>query len=102
MIRTTTPTHTFTLPFDPAECDELRITYEQNGRIIIEKGLQDATIDSVKKTVSIILAQEETAAFAVGLPVHLQLKCMVGTTVMASSIYTLSVSNVLSDELMGV
>ena len=29
MYRATTPTHTFTLPVNPADCDEIQVTYRQ-------------------------------------------------------------------------
>ena len=29
MYRATTPTHTFTLPVNPADCDEIQVTYKQ-------------------------------------------------------------------------
>lgn len=102
MIRTTTPTHTFTFPFDPADASEMWITYTQNGDIKLEKHLEDLIISSVEKTVSFTLTQEETKSFVDYAPVFLQVKCRIGETVMASVIYTLSVEAVLNDTLMGV
>lgn len=102
MIRTTTPTHTFTLPIDPVTIDELWVTYTQGGSIKLEKQLSDLAIDSDAKSVSFTLTQEETKAFTEGSPVYFQLKCRQGETVMASPIYTVMVGDVLNDDLMGV
>ena len=102
MIRTTTPTHILTFPFDPATIDELWVTYSQDGMIVMEKQLGDVTIDSEANTVEITLTQAETKQFNVsGGAVLLQVKARQGETVMASDVKTLRVLDVLNDELMG-
>lgn len=102
MIRTTTPTHSFTLPFDPAEADELWITYAQNKWIQLEKKLPDLTIDSVNNTVSFMMTQQESALFNSNTPVKVQIKVRQGDVVMASDIYKLRVEDVLNANFMGV
>lgn len=37
MRRLTTPTHTFTLPFDASVVDKFLLTYVQNDIIVLEK-----------------------------------------------------------------
>lgn len=101
MIRTTTPTHTFVFPFNPAELDELWITYKQNGMILINKELPDLTVDSEKNSVEFVLSQEETASFNDNIPVYIQIKCRQGSTVMASETYKVRVVDVLNDNFMG-
>ena len=102
MIRTTTPTHILKFPFDPADCDELLITYKQNGDIKVEREKSDVTIDSVEHTIEYKLTQEETKSFtALGI-VYLQVKCRQGEDVMASVPETLKVEDVLNDTLMGI
>lgn len=60
MRRGTTPTLTFTVPFDTADVDELYITFEQ-GKQELEKTKEDCTFEEHKVIVS--LTQEETLAF---------------------------------------
>ena len=37
MIQGTTPTHTFTIPFDVSLIKELKVVYAQQGEIVLEK-----------------------------------------------------------------
>lgn len=101
MIRTTTPTHILTFPFDPTECDEIQATYSQNDKICFQKGKEDFEINSMNKSVRYMLSQEETKSFNVYSPVSLQVKVRIGEIVMASDIKTLRVGQVLDDSLMG-
>ena len=41
----TTPKHTFTFPFETDLIQELKITYSQNKKIILEKYLSDCEVD---------------------------------------------------------
>ena len=41
MIRGTTPTHIFNIPFDTSLVDEVKITYAQEDEIILIKGTAD-------------------------------------------------------------
>ena len=63
----TTPKHTFTFPFETELIQELKITYSQNKKIILEKYLSDCEVD--KNSVSYKLTQEETFLFAEGVNV---------------------------------
>lgn len=99
MIRGTTPQHTFEFPFDPADCSEIVITYEQKGIEILEKHIGDLTIDSEENTVAFRLTQEETLAFGVGY-VEVQVKAKVGNNVMASEIFTVPASRILDEEVI--
>lgn len=65
MIRGTTPTHNFTLPFDPPDGAEYRIVYAQ-GEDYKEKILFEITTGrcNVKdRVISVRLAQSETLLF---------------------------------------
>lgn len=101
MIRTTTPTHTLTFPFDPADCDEIWVTYKQNNQILVERDKSEVTVDSATHSIEYKLAQEETKSLSAIGPVFLQVKVRQGATVMASDIKTLKVNEVLNDDLMG-
>lgn len=65
MIRGTTPTHTFTLPFDPPKGTEYRIVYAQ-GEDHKEKTLFEFTAERVEvsgRVLSVRLKQAETLLF---------------------------------------
>ena len=102
MIRTTTPTHILKFPFDPADCDEILVTYKQNDRIVVEREKPDVTINSEEHTIEYTLTQQETKSFSALGIVYLQVKCRQNETVMASDMKTLKVEQVLNDDLMGV
>ena len=68
----TTPTHTFTLPFEKEMLADLRITYLQNKKKIFTKGMEDVEISG--NDISLILTQEDTFLFEAGKNVSIQLK----------------------------
>ena len=61
MIQGTTPKHTFNLDIKTELIDKLRISYEQNGKIILSKEKKDCTIG--ESAISTSLTQEETLKF---------------------------------------
>jgi hypothetical protein len=61
MIQGTTPTHTFTLPFNADTLTAVRFTYKQNGKIVLEK--EGADVVKKDNTISVKLTQEETLMF---------------------------------------
>lgn len=65
MRRGTTPTHTFTLPFDPPDGAEYRIVYAQGEdhkeKIILELTTKRITING--RVLTVKLKQEETLNF---------------------------------------
>lgn len=69
MRRGTTPTHTFTLPFDIATVKKLRITYEQDGFKLVKE-----EYDAQGNKISVKLTQSETLSFDCEKPARAQLK----------------------------
>lgn len=65
MRRLTTPTHTFTLPFDASVVDKFLLTYVQNDIIVLEKNEQEVLADG--NVWSVELTQEETKKFKPGV-----------------------------------
>ena len=63
IIRGTTPTHIFSCDIDLKDIDSLYLTYSQDGQTIIEKTLDDVTINEDDKTISVTLTQEDTLKF---------------------------------------
>ena len=54
MRQTTTPTHSFCIPFEPEMVERLLLTYTQNNVIVLEKRKEDMDVNgqvwSVKLT----------------------------------------------------
>lgn len=61
MIKMTTPTHSFTLPFGVSNVDDLRISYAQHGKTVLTKGKDDCALEG--NTIKVTLTQEETDLF---------------------------------------
>ena len=61
IIPGTTPTHTFTLPFDTSYIKSLRIFYADGNNILLTKELKDATLSG--NQIIIELTQEDTLLF---------------------------------------
>lgn len=103
MYRTTTPTHTFTLPIDTSECAVIKVTYLQDAvRLVKLKQGADIspgmTLD--EDCVVINLTQEETKAFKPG-QVQVQLRALTnGGKSYQGDIDTVSVGKVLDDEIL--
>lgn len=105
MIRGTTPTHKFELPFEVSILKDLRISYMQNtygqndNRLLIDKKMTDCTLDG--NTVLVKLTQEETLKLKHGMEVKIQIKVL--TTegdVLASTVYKKTVKEVLNEEVL--
>ena len=104
MYRATTPTHTFTLPFDTSVCKEIQLTYSQEGRNILVKHYQDEilpegmTLDGAD--VNVFLTQDETKMFKKG---RAQAQFRILTTankVIASQKMQVPVHDVFNEEVL--
>lgn len=58
MIIGTTPTHTFTLPYDTNLIKDLVITYSQYDTMVFQKSLSDCTLSGNK--IAVNLSKEDT------------------------------------------
>ena len=56
-----TPIHEFTIPFDVSFIKEFKVTYKQDGEVVLEKYLKDFEIK--ERVLSVRLTQEETFLF---------------------------------------
>ena len=61
MYRGTTPTHIFTLPFNVEQLQKVEVTYEQLGRVILQKTKTDCTLEG--KIIRLELTQAESLLF---------------------------------------
>lgn len=62
MIRGTTPTHTFSLPFNVPSNAKIRVVYSQKDTVLIEKTIKDCSIKD--NEISVTLTSDETLRFS--------------------------------------
>ena len=95
MRQGSTPTFTIRTDVDLTGASALFITFEQSGRIVLEKTLEDCTISSDKIVVQ--LSQEETFLFkeTITSAVKVQIRAAVGDTRYTSNEMNLKVSRAI-------
>lgn len=99
MIRGTTPTHIFRLQIETATIKEVRITYAQYSKVILEKTEKDVTLED--KSIRLKLTQEETLLFRDKVSVQLQLKILTtDNSVLACPVKDLPVEEILNEEVL--
>lgn len=76
MIQGTTPTHKFHVDIKATDITELRISYEQNGKIVLTKGKEDCAFED--KAIVTRLTQEETLKFDAPGNVRIQIHALIG------------------------
>ena len=95
----TTPTHTFTIPFDITLISKLRILYSQNNEVLITKELGDCTV--LDNAVEVKLTQQETLAFDPRYNVEIQLRVLTaGGDALSSDIITTTVNRCLESDVL--
>lgn len=96
MYRGTTPTITFTLPFDGSRITALNLCFAQQGEVILEKKSDACRLEKDRLQVS--LTEQETLLFdAKKGMVEMQLRIGCGDARMASNIMQVSVDRILKD-----
>lgn len=99
MIRGTTPTHIFRLPFDTSLIDEVRIIYSQNDEQILVKETVDCNLDG--NTISVTLTQEDTFKFDCKKCVQIQVRVLTARgEALASKIKHIDVEKCLDNEVI--
>lgn len=101
MRRATTPTHIFTFPetVEVGSVSEILISYTQCGKTILEKTLENLTIDTDNNRFEVKLTEAETDKFAPGKAL-IQLRAKIGDTTLASQMIVFPVKPVLNSEEM--
>lgn len=94
MIRGTTPTMHFELPFEATDIDEGYITISQRGLPNLDIPISRCTTDGNVLTLS--LTQEETLRFRPA-PAELQLRVKTDENVLASEIITFDIGAILKE-----
>ena len=99
MIKGTTPTHTFTLPFDTSMVEKVRIIYAQGENVVLVKETKDCNLDGME--VRTTLTQQDTFNFDDCDCVQVQIRVLTkGGDALASVIKRVGVSQVLDDEVL--
>jgi hypothetical protein len=100
VIRGTTPTHEFELPYPIALVDDIRVVYGQNKKAIIVKTINDCTL--TEGQISISLTQEETFLFSASKKVEIELRIKLanGKVVRTEEPIILRVIGSMSDEVI--
>ena len=99
MIRGTTPTHMFMLPFEVALVKEIRILYAQKEKVLFTKETADCVMEG--NMVSVTLTQEDTFKF--DCKNHIQIQLRVLTTdgqVLSTPIKYVDVGTCLDSEVI--
>ena len=74
MIRATTPTHYFNIPFDTSEVKSCLVIYAQDDKEIFSKRTEDCVFND--NTISTTLTQEETLLFDCEKRAQIQLRVL--------------------------
>ena len=87
MHRGTTPTNIFRTDVDLTNASVLFITYKQNGKVILEKTIDDVSIHG--EMVEVRLSQRETLLFSEGIvTIQIRAKFQDGSVIASSLIRT--------------
>ena len=96
MIRGTTPTLEFTLPFDTSSLNDAYITFAQNRKVIVSKKMSECACNANKLTVK--LTQTETLKFSHSFEVEMQIRAKTKAgDVLASDIMHVKTGCILLD-----
>lgn len=96
MIRGTTPTLEFLLPFDTSEIAEAFVTLSQNGVVILDKALNDCKCQERK--ISVRLTQEDTLKLSCDCKTDIQVRIRSKAgDALASDITRVSTDRILKD-----
>lgn len=100
MIRATTPTHIFNLPFETNTIKELSITYSQRKTPLVQKNKGNCAFDG--KVIALTLSQKDTLKFSDRRPVEIQLRVLTtSNTSLAGTITEIDVGRILDDNILG-
>lgn len=99
IIRGTTPTLRFKIPFEQAIIKVAYITFEQNGKDILEKSTNDENVELTDELITIKMSQEDTLAFSnINGKAEMQIRILLtDDTAVASKIYKVSVDRILKE-----
>ena len=96
MIRGTTPTMVFSLPFNTGVISVAHITFMQRGKVVLDKELHECKCN--ENEVEITLTQEETLLFSSGYFIEAQVRARNNAgEALASDIIKIPAERILKD-----
>ena len=96
MVRGTTPTLEFTLPFSTELLAEAYVTLSQNKKVVVDKSLEDCECN--ENRLSVKLTQEETLLLDSDHKTEIQIRARTNEDeALASDIITVSTDRILKD-----
>lgn len=102
MIQGTTPSYTFTTPFNTGDLTAVRVTFKQTtlaGEVLVVKEKGDCKLSG--NTVSVQLTQAESLGFEPGIQVYAQLRVMTGAgAVLSTEPFEVDVVECLDGEVL--
>lgn len=99
MIRGTTPTHTFNIPFDTNLLSEVRVIYAQSDKVLFTKNNDDCTMNG--NSISVTLTQHDTFKFDASKEVQIQLRVLTAAgEVLSSGVEIVGIAKCLDDEVL--
>lgn len=98
MRRGTTPTLTFTTPYEAAMVQSGYLTFKQRGAIVLDLPLSDPSITVEDNAISCTLTQENTLAMTTAAPCEAQIRAILASgSAVASNIVDIPVCAILKD-----
>lgn len=98
MRRGTTPTLTFTTPYEAALIQSGYLTFKQRGAIVLDVPLSDPSVTVEDNAITITLTQEQTLAFTSAAPAQAQIRAMLTSNkAVASNIVQIPICAILKD-----
>lgn len=96
MIRGTTPMLEFVIPFDTSQLAQAHVTLSQNGKVVIDKALEECRCNENK--LSVRLTQEETLKLQCDCITEIQIRARFSSgDAVASNIVRVSTGRILKD-----
>lgn len=97
IARGSTPTHSFSIPFDTNAIDGVIIIYAQNGAEVFRKTTADCTITN--HDISVTLSQNDSLRLKADAPVKVQLVVYSGGKAFTSNKIEMVVDDILSEDV---
>lgn len=95
----TKPTDTFTLPFSVDLVSKARVTYKQDGEIILEKTEADCTLDG--NIIGVVISEAETFEFTPNSYAYVQLRVLTTDNVpLKTPIYRIYIDESFNKEVL--
>lgn len=99
MIRGTTPTHTFEIPYDTSTIKKVMVIYAQHDEEVFHKDTEDCEMKG--REIRVTLSQRDTLRLCHLFNVQIQLRILLNDgTALASDVKVLSVQKCLNDEVL--